>query len=302
MTPEAAAAPWGGLAKPARLVAQRENTVFDAVLRSGERVAMRFHRLGYQSDDAIRSELAWTTHLAQAGFPCPRPVPDQHGRALSLTGDVAVSCVSWVDGAPLGTADAPYVASEKGFRMIGALLRQLHDMTGDWAGAQVLDRPSWDLPGLLGDAPLWNRFWENPSLTAAEKAETLGYRERATALLRDLNLPLQLIHADAIQENILAQGAALFLIDFDDSGWGYAPYDLGVALVQQYANPDYPALAKALCAGYGRPDWAELMPAFTALRGMASGGWILSRLDADDPRIRVYAQRMLDTARRAFSD
>jgi hypothetical protein len=79
MTAEAAeaAAHWGG-AHSLRLIRDRENAVFEAALPTG-RAALRLHRVGYQSEAAIRSELWWCAALADAGVPVPRPLPAQDG-------------------------------------------------------------------------------------------------------------------------------------------------------------------------------------------------------------------------------
>ena len=152
---------------------------------------------------------------------------------------------------------------------------------------------------MLGDAPLWGRFWENPSLTSTEVDELQAARARAKEHLTRLDPAVGLIHADLLQENILQNGAGLWLIDFDDSGLGYRGYDLGTALIQHAELAYLPALEAALCDGYGA-DAAlrDAVPLYVMLRSMASCGWIMSRAPATDPRQRFYAQRALTCARR----
>ena len=82
-SPDALAALWG--AGDPVLIAQRENAVY-RVTRSGACFALRLHRPGYQSHAAILSELLWTDRLAEAGFPCPRPIPTLDGRDLGGAG------------------------------------------------------------------------------------------------------------------------------------------------------------------------------------------------------------------------
>ena len=45
---------WGGCVAP-RLIKNRENAVFEVMLPSG-RAALRLHRVGYQTEAAVRSE------------------------------------------------------------------------------------------------------------------------------------------------------------------------------------------------------------------------------------------------------
>src|SRR5690606_18555744 len=113
---------WGGSEQPPRLVKQRENMVFDARLRCGRRVALRLHRPGYQSRAAITSELWWTRALAERGLPVAVPVPSLAGGLVEWMDDRAVSCVGWLDGAPIGSGDAPLTGTAEAQE---ALMRQL---------------------------------------------------------------------------------------------------------------------------------------------------------------------------------
>ena len=78
--PTEAAAHWGG--RPVRLLAQRENAVFEMALPGGVRAALRLHRQGYQAPAAIRSELWWCAALAQAGVAVPAALPSREGALL----------------------------------------------------------------------------------------------------------------------------------------------------------------------------------------------------------------------------
>ena len=67
-----AAAHWN--ATPMRLIRNRENAVFEVALPSGP-AALRLHRMGYQDDAAIRSELWWCAALAAQGVNVPASWP-----------------------------------------------------------------------------------------------------------------------------------------------------------------------------------------------------------------------------------
>ena len=305
MTPVAEAAlAWGGVQAPPRLINERENAVFEARLNSGAHVALRLHRAGYQSLEAVQSELIWTRELADKGFPCPRPVRSVAGDLVHcLASGQLASVVSWIDAAPIGENG---VAFEGTFaehlalmRIFGQLIRQLHDLTGALDTSELV-RPRWDLDGLLGETPHWGRFWENPSLTENERSIVQNARENAAQqLFENKDLPEGLIHADLLQENVLGNADGLHIIDFDDSGFGYHFFDLGTALIQHAEHPQLDALSAALCDGYGAGH--EYMPLFMTLRAMASAGWIMSRAAPDDPRQRFYAERLLRCAQ-TFSD
>lgn len=296
-----AASHWGGVARAPRLIGDRENAVFEVTLASGQRAALRLHRQGYQTLASIEAELIWTEALAEKAFPCPRPIRSSEGALVTtLPSGRPVSLVSWIDAAPIGENgvpfDGPLEAQLALYEQLGGLMARLHNIT-DGIDTKTFDRPVWDSAGLLGDTPLWGRFWENPALTKSEVDKLQIARKNAAQQLNDINrLETCLIHADLLQENVLKNADGLHIIDFDDSGFGYKLYDLGVALIQHAESPDLDALTQALCAGYGCTT--ELMPLFIMLRSMASCGWIISRAPADDPRQRFYAERALRCASR----
>ncbi|KPQ08802.1 MAG: putative homoserine kinase type II (protein kinase fold) [Rhodobacteraceae bacterium HLUCCA09] len=297
---EAALGPWGGAAAPPRLVVDRENAVYEVRLCSGERAALRLHRAGYRSPAAIEAEMAWTAALAEDGFPCPRPVAAEDGALLARAPDGrAASVVTWIDAPPLAEG-GPTVDA---FRRLGGLIARLHDET-DRLGPETHALPSWTGESLLGDHPVWGRFWEHPHLTPEESRLLQIVREEARARLDALPEPdLGPIHGDVLLDNVLDQGSRLWLIDFDDCGVGHRVYDLGTALVGHAERPDYPDLAAALVAGYAsrRGNGARVaaeLSLFVMLRALASCGWVLSRTETGDPRRRAYADRAVRLAER----
>lgn len=294
-----ALAAWGGGPLP-QLIKDRENAVYAVTLRDGRPAALRLHRPGYQSAAAIRSELIWTEGLAKAGLPVPRPIPCRSGDLLCTlsTGRVA-SIVEWVGGRALGEAwtplPGPIAIQIERFRQIGALLARLHTATDAMTLPPGFTRPAWDAEGLLGAAPLWGRFWENPALTQPERAFLLDLRDDLRRRLDELRpgADFGLIHADLMRENILVDGGTLRLIDFDDSGFGLRLYDLGTLMLQNLDEPAYPELLAAAVEGYAslRPVAAAQVPLFVLLRCLASCGWAVPRLPPGSPRLRDYALR-----------
>ncbi len=300
-----ALAAWG--ATDARLVNDRENAVYAVSLPGGAPAALRLHRRGYQSAAAIRSELVWTAGLADAGLPVPRPVPTRAGDLLaSLSTGRLASVVEWLPGTPLGQAWVPLTgtpaAQADTFARIGALLARLHAATDALALPAGFTRPAWDAEGLLGETPLWGRFWENPALTAAEAALLQDARAEARRRLDALaaaGADYGLIHADLMRENLLLDGAAIRLIDFDDSGFGFRAYDLGTLMIQNLIEPHWPDLLAAAAEGYARhrPLNPADLPLFVLLRCLASCGWAVPRLPQGAPLLRTYAERAAIRAR-----
>lgn len=153
-------------------------------------------------------------------------------------------------------------------------------------------RPRWDLDGLVGDHPLWGRFWEHPVASPDQRVSLVRARD---ALRERLSGQIGLIHADVLRENVLVNGRLVSLIDFDDSGFGFRLHDLGTALVQTFAHPEQPEIRAALMAGYGTSD-EEMVEAFTLARALSSVGWTMPRLQPDDPIHKSHLARAMDLA------
>jgi Ser/Thr protein kinase RdoA (MazF antagonist) len=270
MTPaETAAEAWGG--RILRTLRDRENQVLEMQLPSGDRAALRLHRAGYQSPAAIKSELWWCAEL-----------------------------IAWIEGEALGEAakpfDRPLVDVLDFYHALGALLARVHHATDAMTFPADFTRPRWDLEGLVGEAPLWGRFWEHPAATPDQR----GILIRARDALREMLAGDQgLIHADVLRENVLVNDRSVSLIDFDDSGFGFRLHDLGTALVQTVQHPEHPQLRDALMAGYGTTETA-MVEAFTLARTLASVGWTMPRLAPDDPIHQSHLARALFCADRVL--
>lgn len=295
MTPaETAARAWDG--RLVRLVAARENAIWEMTLPDGSRAALRLHRPGYRDAATIRSELWWCAALAGEGAPVPAGLPGLNGDLVQPAGPGLASAIAWLPGEPVGRAGTPLAGSPAEqaarHRALGRLLARIHTLTDRLALPADFTLPRWDAAGLIGDAPLWGRFWDHPLATAAETARL----REARAWLAETLAPVQdigPIHADVLRENILVNGSSLSLIDFDDSGIGFRLYDLGTALSQDQHEPAYEDLRAALIEGYGetRPCDPALVDALTLARCLASVGWMIDRLAPEDPIHRRHLDR-----------
>jgi Ser/Thr protein kinase RdoA (MazF antagonist) len=296
---EEAAARWGG--EVGRLLRDRENQVLEMRLPTGK-AALRLHRQGYQSPEAIRSELWWCAELAKAGLPVPGAIPALDGTLLvQLEDGRQASAIAWIEGAALGEADHPFARPLREvlelYHRLGALLARLHQVTDTLTLPPDFTRPRWDRDGLVGEAPFWGRFWDHPAATPDQRHLMI----RARDVLRErLDGPVGLIHADVLRENVLVQDRSVSLIDFDDSGFGFRLYDLGTALLQTVRHPEHPLLRDALMAGYGTTDQA-MVDSFTLARTLASVGWTMPRLAADDPIHRSHLARAMVCAERVLA-
>lgn len=300
MTPvEVAARQWD--ARVIRLIRDRENHVFEILTPLG-RAALRLHRAGYQEPQAIRSELWWCAELAAAGLPVPAALPDRDGELLvRLPDGCHASAIAWIEGEALGEAaqpfDRPLAQVLDLYQSLGALLARVHRATDRLNLPPWFTRPRWDRDGLVGDDPLWGRFWEHPAASPDQRAALIRARD---ALRERLSGDIGLIHADVLRENVLVNGRSVSLIDFDDSGFGFRLYDLGTALVQTVQHPEHPRLRDALMEGYGTRD-REMVEAFILARTLASVGWTMPRLPASDPIHQSHLARAIACADRVLN-
>jgi Ser/Thr protein kinase RdoA (MazF antagonist) len=293
-----AAALWGGTLT--RLLRDRENVVYEIATPQG-RAALRLHRVGYQHSGAIRSELWWCDALAQAGVPVPAALPSRDGnRLVTLANGRHASVIAWMEGEPFGEASLPFNRPLPEvleiYHALGKLLARVHRVTDGLTLPEGFTRPRWDHDGLVGDTPLWGRFWEHPAAGPDHRACLSRARD---ALRERLQGDIGLIHADVLRENVLVSDRSVSLIDFDDAGFGFRLYDLGTALVQTLAHPEHPAFRDALMAGYGTSDRA-MVEAFTLARTLASVGWTMPRLHPDDPIHKSHLARAVACANRVL--
>ena len=300
MTPaEIAAQAWGG--RILRTLRDRENHVFEMILPSGARAALRLHRKGYQSAAAIQSELWWCAELSRAGLPIPAALSALDGSLLvPLQDGRQASAIAWMEGEALGEANLPFARPLPEvldtYHALGALMSRMHRATDALSLPAQFTRPRWDLEGLVGEAPFWGRFWDHP---AADPVQRAILRRSRDALRERLSGDTGLIHADVLRENVLVNGRSVSLIDFDDSGFGFRLYDLGTALLQTVQHPEHPQLRDAIMAGYGTTD-SEMVEAFTLARSLASVGWTMPRLAPGDPIHKSHLARAVFCAERVL--
>ena len=97
-----------------------------------------------------------------------------------------------------------------------------------------------------------------------------------------------LIHADLVRENVLVCDNRMGLLDFDDGGWGFRPFDLATTLLKFRDAPEYPRLKDALLRGYLDVRAMDLrtLDLFLALRAVTYVGWFVPRLQEAEARER----------------
>jgi Ser/Thr protein kinase RdoA (MazF antagonist) len=182
----------------------------------------------------------------------------------------------------MGQSRVPLVLADRTgtFRALGAEVARLHAACDAWDPPDGFRRCRWDMDGLLGETPVWGRFWDNPTLDTGTRDLFRRVRQVARDRLGRANHDLGLIHADLVRENVLLDGPVIRLIDFDDGGFGFRAFDLATVLLKTIAEPDYPALKAALIDGYLSRRALDLthLDLFLVLRALTYVGWIVPRM------------------------
>jgi Ser/Thr protein kinase RdoA (MazF antagonist) len=143
----------------------------------------------------------------------------------------------------------------------------------------------WDADGLVGEDPVWGRFWEADGLSADDRALMMSFRQRAGRELSEFGTApdrFGLIHCDFLAENMLVDGDRITLLDFDDAGYGWHLFDIATALAMATLREDFDALRNALFAGYRRhrqlpEEHLTRLPLFLALRASTYVAWVHTR-------------------------
>lgn len=281
---EASLAVWGLTGADCEFVAGRENRVYRVKSARGD-CALRIKRPGYREMDELAAELHWLEAMEKAGLHVPRPLPSRNGRLLECIDTFYVDIVSWLPGTPLGKSRQPLVLKDRlgAFRAIGAEMAALHAACDAWKRPPEFKRCHWDADGLVGETPVWGRFWDNPTLSSEAKSLFLRFREMAQEQLTDMEPALDygLIHADLVRENVLLDDGTIRIIDFDDGGFGYRQFDMATVLLKNMSEPDYPDLKAALIEGYKSRRALDLtsLDLFLAIRALSYVGWIVPRIE-----------------------
>ena len=242
------------------------------------------------SKQAIASELIWIEALGKTDLNLPEVIPgknDQLFAEIFIEGEKdtrVVDVFAWIDGTTL-TEHLEDISRDELvplFKKIGKTAAKLHQHSSTWKPPEAFQRHAWDIDGLLGETPFWGQFWNLKLLNMEQKEFVL----KTKAVLRDylqdyFSTPdtYGLIHADMIPDNLMLSGDDLYIIDFDDAGFGYYLFDIATILrpVQDY--PFYGTAKQALLDGYQMEKALDFhyLEAFEVARALTYLGWYHDR-------------------------
>ena len=286
------------------LLAASENATFLLRLPDGGRLVLRVARPGYHTLAEIRSELAWSKAVRQAGLRCPAVIAGVDGEVVQLL-DGALErraiLFEHVDGvAPGETADA--------FALIGQVTARLHAQARGWARPAWFVRKAWTVETTVGATPHWGGWRGAAGLDAAGEAVLARAAEAVARQLRAYGhgaARFGLIHADLRVANLLVSDGGLAVIDFDDCGFGWFAADFAAAVSFIEHSEVVPSLFEAWCRGYGSLAAAEraVMGALLVMRRMQLLGW--TRAHAETATVQAlgpdFARQTVGLAERFLS-
>ncbi len=285
--------PLGG-APAARLVNLSENATYAVDgAADGRRHALRIHRAGYHTQEAIASELAWAQALRAAGIAVtPRPVPGRDGRLIQRAAHPLMEAPRHMVLFEWEAGEEPRIGDDldRPFETLGAVAARMHAHARGWTRPPGFQRLTWDATTCLGDAaPHWGRWRDGMGvdrLTEALFARTVAAIGRRLAAYGKGSGRFGLIHGDLRLANLLVDGDTVKVIDFDDCGFGWFMYDAATPVSFYEHEPQVPALIDAWVRGYrtvaplSREDEAEI-PTFVMLRRLLLVAWIGSHAETD---------------------
>lgn len=258
---------------------------------TGEKYVLRVFRPGYHEDSELEGELIWIHRITEdTDVKTPCVYQDREGNFVSsITIDgVSLHCAlfAYVDGESLNslTEEQKYAYLEK----MGEMMAKLHLQAMNWRESRNIRRFCWDLEDLIGENARWGKY---TLMKGLPEAYMDIYRAAAELIWRRLekfgraNDRYGLIHDDISINNVLLSDGELYLLDFDDCGWGWYLYDLPTAVLEDFGESMQKGL-DAVLRGYEkyRPLSSEEkteLESFNVLKKIVRIGWIATRSDND---------------------
>ena len=293
---------WGMHETHNSLIASRENHTYKVFNQDKKIFVLRVHRKNYSSKNEINSEIKWIKFLNKKQLHVPIPTKSMNRNYLELINGHFVTVLSWIDGSPMTEEFIQSNTSKKYtyFYELGRSLANLHIYSDEWLIPDNFSKRSWDIEGLLGENPIWGKFWENPELNKSNKEMILNIKNKSKSILNNIQSKMDfgLIHADAVQENILISKDRISLIDFDDSGFGFRLFDLATSLLYYYNHTDYELIKKHFLNGYISRKNIDIkfLDLFLLLRSFTYLGWNITRINEKNGRQRnsEYTKQVLN--------
>ena len=281
-------------AASASLINLSENATYKVEDSGAEkRWALRVHREGYHSKNAIASELAWLTALREDGaVTTPTPLAGHDGELIQvvrhdlLPNPRHVVLFAWETGEE---PDEEQHDLRGPFEVLGEITARMHGHIRGWKRPEGFERYTWDFETSLGSRPHWGSWRDGMGLTPEITAifeKTVDLLGRRLARFGKSEERFNLIHCDMRLANLLIDDDVTKVIDFDDCGFGWLLYDCATTVSFFEHKPEVPELLDAWVRGYRKvadlpqEDEAEIQT-FVMLRRLLLVAWIGSHSETE---------------------
>ena len=274
------------------LINLSENETYKVEAPSGQRWALRVHRPGYQSNQALASEIAWLVALRKDGVAAtPVPVAGLNGEWVQMVRSCFrceprnVVLFAWEDG------QQPHTGMDlrQCFKSLGVVTAKMHAHSSTWQRPDGFERFTWNFETALGEAPRWGRWRDGLGMDAnmldlfGRTAEVIRQRLAGYGSGPDR---FGLAHCDLRLANLLLHHGEVKVIDFDDCGFGWYMYDAATSMSFYEHLPQVPGLIEMWLEGYrsvravSKAEEEEI-PTFVMLRRLLLVAWVGSHAETD---------------------
>lgn len=290
------------------LLKYSENLTYQ--LKTGDkRYVLRIYRPGYHNPEELYGEILWQKRLKEDTCLHLADILEGKDGMLIQRAEIGrksydIAVFTFVPGKVLRdlSGEKLYCYMEK----MGEITGILHKHAIEWKDAGKLKRFHWDFEDLAGKNARWGSFTEMKTLTPDQKKcyeEAVSVAEKRLQKYGKTKERYGLIHGDLNINNILVDGETLYILDFDDCGYGWFLYDLSTAVLEYFGETMERSL-KALLQGYQKyrclsKEDLEEMETFVVLRKIVRVGWIATHLDNDtvkkvDPGYYMETEKMAE--------
>ncbi len=146
------------------------------------------------------------------------------------------------------------------YKTLGRIIAQIHSASKSWKKPEYFQRMEWDFEGTFGKRNnFYGEHYANKKWVSKHDEKIL---DNCTQLIKKRleiygKTPARygMIHSDLRFSNLLQNGSAITVLDFDDSGMGWYMYDFAGALTFLEHRHDIKELILLLITGY-----EEIMP------------------------------------------
>lgn len=239
--------------KQVDLLTVSENATFKVTYQDNYKLAFRISREGYNSTQALESELNWIQALREDNtILTPAPILNKQQKLIgTLTlADKSLTLIAFefIEGAE-PAIDANI---EPWFEQLGALTAKLHQHSQSWTPPKHFTRKIWNYNTIIGPNGHWGDWQADTSMQASEQAIIQQALSVAKGVVEKYTNAQNygLVHADLRLANLLVKQDQIAIIDFDDCGYCWYMYDFAAAISFYELENNVEQLKQAWLNGY----------------------------------------------------